>query len=404
MARMARVAGRSSAQALHLLPCCGRSVQFTRIRAGRRHPGLAAQHLTAVRAAAALCAATLDGDALNSQELLFAPQRKVRSGNYAFDVAAAREGGSAGGTSLVLQTILLPLALTAGRSEVLLQGGTHLTHSPAFDYVRDVWLPALRRLGIRASVALDAWGWYPIGKGAIRAEIAGAPPQAGGLAPLELLMPGPLLRVTGRAVAANLPAHIPQRMAERASALFAPLGTNVDIHVECVHAACPGTGIFLVAEYQHARAGFSALGARGKPSEQVAEEVAEALLRHHASGAAVDRHLADQLLLPLSLAAGPSRFTVEQVTRHLETNAWVIRQFGVADIRCADAVRNRRSRGHPAGASVADLIQINAPAASWVYRGTLPFAGLNSQAGATHANIHHADPADPRGGPLAACP
>ena len=72
----------------------------------------------------------------------------------------------------MLQTILLPLALTAGRSEVLLQGGTHLTHSSAFDYVRDVWLPALQRLRL----ALDAWCWYPIGKGAIRAEIAGAPP------------------------------------------------------------------------------------------------------------------------------------------------------------------------------------------------------------------------------------
>ena len=203
-----------------------------------------------MRAAAALCAATLDGDVLNSQQLFFSPAHRVRPGSYAFDVAAAREGGSAGGTSLVLQTILLPLALTAGRSEVLLQGGTHLPQSPAFDYVRDVWLPALRRLGIRASVALDAWGWYPIGKGAIRAEIAGAPPQAGGLTPLQLLTPGPLLRVAGRAVAANLPAHIPQRMAERTSALFAPLGTNVDIRVECVHAACSGTGIFLVAEYQ----------------------------------------------------------------------------------------------------------------------------------------------------------
>jgi RNA 3'-terminal phosphate cyclase (ATP) len=147
-----------------------------------------------------------------------------------------------------------------------------------------------------------------------------------------MLMPGPLIRITGRAVAANLPTHIPQRMAERASTLFAHLGTNVDIRAEYVHAACPGAGIFLVAEYQHARAGFSALGTRGRPSEQVAEEAAEALLRHHAGGAAVDRHLADQLLLPLSFAAGPSRFVVEQVTRHLETNAWVIQQCGVANI------------------------------------------------------------------------
>ena len=114
---------------LALAALLGWSVQFTRIRAGRRNPGLAAQHLTAVRAAAALCAATLDGDTLNSQELFFAPAHQVRPGSYAFDVAAAREGGSAGGTSLVLQTILLPLALAAGRSEVLLEGGTQLAFS-----------------------------------------------------------------------------------------------------------------------------------------------------------------------------------------------------------------------------------------------------------------------------------
>ncbi len=317
---------------LALAALLGQPVRFTRIRAGRRHPGLAAQHLTAVRAAAALCAATLDGDTLGSQELLFTPQHLVRSGSYAFDVAAAREGGSAGGTSLVLQTILLPLALADGGSDVLLQGGTHLTQSPPFDYVRDVWLPALSCLGIRANVTLEAWGWYPIGRGAIRAEIAGAPPAAGGLAPMQLLAPGPLLRVSGRAVAANLPAHIPQRMVERATALLASSGSTVDICPQCVHAACAGAGIFLVAEYQRARAGFSTLGARGKPSEEVAQEAVDALLRHHASGAAVDRHLADQLLLPLSLAAGPSCFTVEQVTRHLETNAWVIQQFGIANI------------------------------------------------------------------------
>jgi RNA 3'-terminal phosphate cyclase (ATP) len=310
----------------------GRAVQFTRIRAGRGHPGLAAQHLTAVRAAARLCAAAVDGDTLGSQELRFEPRQPVKPGSYAFDVAAAREGGSAGGTSLVLQTVLLPLALVAGHSDVTIRGGTHLPQSPPFDYLRDVWLPSLGSLGVEATVTLEAWGWFPVGRGAIHASVAGGPPHAGYLAPLELLTPGPLLRITGRAVAANLPAHIPQRMANRASELLAFLMSNIDIRAECVHAACPGAGIFLLAEYQNARAGFSSLGARGRPSEQVAEVAAEELLRHHATGAALDRHLADQMLLPLSVAAGPSRFTVEQVTRHLETNAWVLEQFGVARI------------------------------------------------------------------------
>lgn len=308
----------------------GRPVHFARIRAGRRHPGLAAQHLTAVRAAAALCAARLDGDTLGSEDLRFTPQREVAPGSYAFDVAAAREGGSAGGACLVLQTVLLPLAFASGPSDVRIQGGTHLSHSPPFDYVRDVWLPALHSLGVRAAVTLDAWGWFPVGKGAIRAEISGAPPRAGRLTPFGVLAPGPLLRVTGRAVAANLPSHIPQRMADRAAALLVPTGAPVDVRAESVQAACPGAGLFLLAEYARARAGFTALGARGKPAELVAEEAVQALLVHHASGVAIDRHLADQLLLPLAFASGPSRFTVADVTGHLETNAWVIVQFGIA--------------------------------------------------------------------------
>ncbi|MBM4452800.1 MAG: hypothetical protein FJ024_10065, partial [Chloroflexi bacterium] len=41
----------------------------------------------------------------------------------------------------------------------------------------------------------------------------------------------------------------------------------------------------------------------------------------------VDPHLADQLILPLALAAGPSAFTTSQITQHLLTNIWVVEQF-----------------------------------------------------------------------------
>jgi RNA 3'-terminal phosphate cyclase (ATP) len=119
--------------ALALAALTGQAVQFVRIRAGRRRPGLAAQHLTAVRAAAALCSASLNGDRLGSQDLIFRPQRPVRPGHYSFDVAAAREGGSAGAAALVLQTVMVPLALCAGPSEVVVHGGTHLPQSPPFD-------------------------------------------------------------------------------------------------------------------------------------------------------------------------------------------------------------------------------------------------------------------------------
>jgi RNA 3'-terminal phosphate cyclase (ATP) len=318
---------------LVLAAVTGRAIQIEKIRAGRKNPGLAAQHLTGVRAAAAVCNGRVTGDELGSQTLLFAPGSLPRSGDYVFDVAEAREGGSAGATTLVLQTILLPLALAArgGDSTVTIRGGTHVAWSPPFDYVADVWLPALAHMGLSAALELVRWGWYPQGQGEIRGTIqslgTGLKPS-----PLTLVERGALRRVWGRAVAANLPSHIPQRMADRARSLLAQAGVAARIEPLRVRAACAGAGIFLTAEYDTIRAGFNALGAKGKPSEAVAEEAVAALLAHRDSGAALDQHLADQIVLPLSLAGDESHFSVERVTRHLITNAWVVEQFGLARV------------------------------------------------------------------------
>lgn len=312
---------------------CQRPIVIENIRADRRNPGLAAQHITSVRAAAAICGARVDGDTLGSSSLSFVPQSAIRPGTYEFDVAAAREGGSAGATSLVMQTVLPPLALAAGTSRVTIRGGTHMAWSPSFDYLRDVWLAALARLGVDASLTLRDWGWFPVGGGCIEATIRGRPARR--FDRCRLTERGDLVEVTGRAVAANLPAHIPQRMCDRATALLAALQCRTAIEPVRVRAACAGAGLFLTARYMNIACGFGALGARGKASEQVAEEAVESLLRHLGSGAALDKHLGDQLLGPLAFADGPSRFTVEAVTRHLETNAWVLGQFGLAGVNVA---------------------------------------------------------------------
>lgn len=317
--------------ALALAAITGRTVQIEKIRAGRKNPGLAAQHLTGVRAAAAVCKARVTGDELGSQRLTFEPGGPPQADAYIFDVAEARMGGSAGATTLVLHTILLPLTMAAGHSMVVFRGGTHVAWSPPFDYARDVWLPTLARIGLEASLELVNWGWYPIGQGELQATIKGRGMDTRP-SPLTLADRGALRRVWGRAVAANLPSHIPQRMADRARSLLEGAGIKAQVDPLRVRAACAGAGIFLAAEYEHARAGFSALGARGKPSEVVAEEAVTALLAHRDSGAALDEHLADQLVLPLALGGGVSSFTVERISRHLTTNAWVVEQFGLARV------------------------------------------------------------------------
>jgi RNA 3'-terminal phosphate cyclase (ATP) len=318
--------------AITLAAITGRPVGIENIRANRPNPGLAAQHVTAVRAVAEICRATVTGVEIGSQAIDFAPGGPPDAGTYSFDVAAARQGGSAGATTLVAAAVVPPLSLTAGESTVTIRGGTHMAWSPPFDYMRDVWLPALAQIGIDGSAELSTWGWFPAGGGEIHLTIHGRAATAEPLMPLTLTEPGKLRRISGRAVAANLPAHIPQRMVDRARALLPEAALPVNLVAERVRAKCPGAGIFLIAEYDAICCGFSALGEVGKPSETVAEEAVDGLRAHQASGAALDIHLADQILLPLAFAGGISEFTVPHASRHLETNAHVIEQFGVARI------------------------------------------------------------------------
>lgn len=313
---------------LSLSVIAGRPVRIENLRANRKKPGLAAQHLTSVRAAAMLCNADVQGAELGSQTLQFIPRRPVRAGDYSLDVAEAREGGSAGAVMLVLQTLLLPLALAAGVSTVMLHGGTHVDMSPSYDYVHDVWLPTLARMGVRAELSLARSGWYPVGRGEVRLRIAGSEK----LLPLNLEHRGPLRAVTGCARAANLPAHVCERMAYHARELLEQAGMAAEIEAADMKAACPGAGLYLTAHYENCLAGFSAQGKRGKPAEQVAEEACAALLHHYRSGAALEQHLSDQLILPAALCRGESVFGVERISPHLVTNAWVVQRFGLARI------------------------------------------------------------------------
>jgi RNA 3'-terminal phosphate cyclase (ATP) len=326
--------------AVALAALTGRPLRIARVRAGRPRPGLAAQHVTAVRAAASLCAARLQGDEPRSGELVFEPTAPVRSGWYELDVSAAGAGTSAGAVTLVLQTVLPVLATAEGDSTVVLRGGTHMAWSPTADYVRDVWLPALGLLGFEGQLEVARTGWWPRGGGELRAYVHGLglrTPQA--LRPLVALERPSPVRAWGHALAANLPSHIPQRMADRAHSLLGSAELHARVDAQRLEASCPGAGLTLAVDLGGLRAGASALGRPGLPAERVAEQAAKALLEFLASGAAVDEHLADQLLLPLALVPGRSTFTVQRVTTHLETVAWVIERFGLARVTIRDGDR-----------------------------------------------------------------
>ncbi|MBD1906479.1 RNA 3'-terminal phosphate cyclase [Funiculus sociatus GB2-A5] len=320
---------------LSLATITGQPIRIERIRAGRKKPGLAAQHLTGVRAAAAICNAQVQGDELGSTNLEFTPSSSVQAGKYTFDVSDAREGRSAGAVTLVLQTILLPLALARGDSQIILRGGTHVAYSPSLSYIEQVYLPILKRMGVQAEVRLHRWGWYPQGGGEVELHVSGGST----LTSINLLERGQLQEVRGLAVVTQLPSHIPQRMASRAENLLHEAHLKATVRPLRERGVAPGAGIFLTAEYEDSLAGFGALGRLGLPADKVAEIACQELLNFHKTNAPVEEHLADQLLLPTALGSETSQYRVAEISTHLTTNAWVIHQFGIASITIDEVER-----------------------------------------------------------------
>lgn len=164
--------------ALSLSIITARHIRLVNIRTGRPNPGLMAQHLSAVRAAAAISGAAISGDRLGSTDIIFEPSHSSKSGSYVFDVAEIAAQGSAGSTTLILQTLAIPLLLAAGSSTLVLRGGTHVEWSPPFDDLATSYFPLLRRIGYRVDAELTRWGWYPLAVERSCAKLLGPKPLA----------------------------------------------------------------------------------------------------------------------------------------------------------------------------------------------------------------------------------
>jgi RNA 3'-terminal phosphate cyclase (ATP) len=295
---------------LALSALTGTPFQLDRLRAGRDRPGLQRQHLTGVRAVAAICGATVTGDALGSTSLSFVPAT-IRPGRYRFDV------GTAGSLGLVLQAVLPVLWSAGGPSSLELIGGTLNDRSPPAPFLQRTLLPLLGELGPKVTLTVERHGFYPAGGGRYTVDIAPAP-----LGPLRLPHRGPIEWTVAVAVVSNLPRSVGEREL-RTLARRVPL---TESRVEEVAANGPGNAVWIEAHTPHVTEVFTGFGRRGTPAEKVAEEAAAEFLAWEAIGAPVGPHLADQLLLPLALA-GAGSFRTGPLTGHTTTNLAVIQRF-----------------------------------------------------------------------------
>jgi RNA 3'-terminal phosphate cyclase (ATP) len=304
---------------LSLSMVTGRAVVIENIRAGRKKSGLLRQHLTALRAAAEICDAQVEGDELRSSRLVFEPG-PVRGDSYSFHI------GTAGSTTLVLQTILPPLMIANSPSTVFIEGGTHNPMAPPFDFLKKAFLPLLTRIGPVVEVHLERYGFFPGGGGQIRAEIT----PSRSLAQLRLVEGGKVSNCRARAVVARLPEEIGEREC-RTIARKMNWGEGA-YSVESIRDST-GSGNVVFAEVQ--RGGvtevFTGFGERGVPAEKVASNVVRKVRRYCKSDVPVGDHLADQLLLPLGIGAhlgtGGGEFRTLDLTEHARTHIDILQSF-----------------------------------------------------------------------------
>ncbi|RLF18706.1 MAG: RNA 3'-phosphate cyclase [Thermoprotei archaeon] len=306
----------------------GIPVKVFNIRAKRSNPGLRPQHLTAIKAVAELVNAEVEGLKVGSRELTFMP-KNIKGGRFSFDI------GTAGATTLVLQSLMPAAAYAPTHVDVEIRGGTNNPMAPPIDYVERVLVPILAKMGYRCKVVLLRRGFYPRGGGIIRLHVE----PADVLKSLTLYERGEVVKVSGIAYSCRLPSHIVDRMTKSAESVMKQAGYEVDIEKEVLqqgHPKCsldPGCGILLVAETSTgALIGSDALGEKGKPAEKVGEEAARNLVKQLATGASVDRHMGDQVLIYMALAEGLSKIKVGELTLHALTCIELLKRLLKVDI------------------------------------------------------------------------
>ena len=322
----------------------GRPFRMQRIRAGRAKPGLRRQHLACVQAAARLCNARVVGDRVGSQELEFEPG-PLATGPTELTI----DIGTAGSTSLVVQTILVPAIVAGHGLTARVIGGTHNPMAPPFDFLDRVFLPHLRAMGADVAMALDRHG-FAVGGGAPgkqdwhddvtphRGQLTltvgpGAAPRPA-LRPIELLEAGPIIERRATAIIVRLPTHVAQReltvVCERLDIAAA------DCHVVELTGGGPANVLHIEVERAGGRELVTVFGEKGLRAELVADRACDEMAAFLAADVPVGEHLADQLLLPLAVAGGGS-FRCAPLSSHAVTNIETIRLFLDLPIRVEPA-------------------------------------------------------------------
>lgn len=297
-------------------------IRVINARQRRQQPGLRPQHVTSIRACAELCGATVEGVHVGSRSFEFIPGPGIPGGDFEWDI------GTAGSATMLALSILPVACFAAAPVRARITGGLFQDFAPSPLHMQHVLLPALRSMGADLSLDVTRPGYVPGGGGVIDLHIQ---PSTLGLEPLWLTESGDISDVHGIALASHLAERrVSDRMASLCETRIRDAGMSCAIdRIDDETAVHAGACLAIWATSSTgSRFGADRAGKFGRPSEDIGRFAASTFLEDVRSGATVDRHLADQLVLFCALARGPSRYIVPAESDHVDSNLWLVSQFG----------------------------------------------------------------------------
>ena len=319
--------------AVALAALCGEPVRIINARQKRPKPGLRPQHVTGVHACAELCGATVEGGEVGSRTVDFIPGSDIRGGSFEWDI------GTAGSATMLALSVLPVACFAAAPVRARITGGLFQDFAPSPFHMHHVLAPLVGSMGVDLSLGVTRPGYVPGGAGVIELTVI---PKRQGLNALVLSAAGQVSQVYGTALSSHLAEQqVSERMASTCEAQIRGAGMACAIErVDDVTAAHAGACLAIWAKSSTGSwFGADRAGKRGRSSEQIGRFVATTFLEDACSGATVDRHLADQLVLFCALARGMSGYTVPRATTHLASNLWLVTQFGARATLDAGHVR-----------------------------------------------------------------
>ncbi|KAJ9666209.1 hypothetical protein H2201_003643 [Coniosporium apollinis] len=348
--------------ALAVSALTGIPIRITNIRGNRSDGGgLKNQHLAAVEFLAAVCRATVTGAELKSETLEFTPNMSSR------DLATHQQQPhldlkinqkTVGSTALVLQAIL-PFLLFSYRntpgspsaqpdssglpSTITITGGLNGSTCPSQDYINEVLIPTLSRIGLPSMTTLSAHRHSNDSneRGAVQYNIAPLAPgttlpgfhltDRGKITHIKALIRG---RSSLTAHARNsLKSHL-KTLADASPSHFADRALELEIqnteskHLYILLVATSTNDHRLGADRQR-NCLRQTDGLTDRRVALLVEEVTTQLFAEIEHGGCVDTHMQDQLVVFQALAKGRSVVDGgrKEPSLHTRTARWVVREM-----------------------------------------------------------------------------